>query len=243
MGYLGIAPALTKSISSGINITVLATANLEGSSIMVFKQEYDTGRIINMTGLVNKTIFDPGPSSVQNFLLRLALNQSGVSMTDVQLNHVSPSLMAGLLTADAPAFIAWEPFCALAQYNNQAVPILSSHGIWPGHPCCVLAASNGFLRANPDIVQKIVDIHKRAEQWIVANPAAAVSIATQWLQIDTAPVQNAFDRIIYDYSLNRTAFEKYLTFLISQGLVTMDPSAVDPFLDRFINSTFIEHTT
>lgn len=243
MGYLGVAPALTKSIIQGINITVLATANLEGSSIMVIKAEYDAGRIVNMTGLVNKTIFDPGPSSVQNFLLRLALNQSGLSVTNVKLEHVSPSNMADLLTPDKPAFIAWEPFCALAQYNLKAVPIMSSHDIWPRHPCCVLAASNAFLNTNHDVVQKIVEIHKRAEQWILANPAEAVSIAVQWLQVDQYPVQTAFNRIIYDYSLNRTAFEKYLTFLINEHIVTMTPPGIGPFLDRFIDDTFIANST
>jgi len=241
VGYLGIAPALTKSVNQHINITVLATANLEGSSIMVFKEEYDAGRIINITGLVNRTILHPGPSSVQAFLLRLALNQSGISMSQVSLEQSLPQNMAISLTADRPAFIAWEPFCALAQYNNQAVPILSSHDIWPGHPCCVLATSNDFLRTSPDIVQKIVDIHKRAEQWILANPIDAMSIAVKWLLVDTMPVETALNRITYDYGLNRTAFEKYLTFLITEGLVTMDLSGINSFLDRFVNSTFIEH--
>ncbi len=243
VGYLGIAPALTKSINQGINITVLATANLEGSSIMALKSEYDAGRITNMTGLVNKTILEPGPSSVQTFLLRLALNQSGLSVSQVTLEQATPQNMGMSLTADKPAFIAWEPYCALAQYNGQAVPILSSHDIWARHPCCVLAVSNAFLKASPDIVQKIVDIHKRAEQWIVANPVDAVNVAVQWLQIATTPVQNAFNGIIYEYALNRTAFEKYLSFLISQHYATMDPSGISAFLNRFINSTFIEHTT
>jgi NitT/TauT family transport system substrate-binding protein len=239
MGYLGAAPALTKSINQHINITVLATANLEGSSIMVLKGEYDGGRIVNISDLANKTIFHPGPSSVQAFLLRLALNQSGLSVTDVALEYQPPQNMASLLTAEKPAFIAWEPFCALAQYSNVAVPILSSLDIWPRHPCCVLATSDAFLNTNPDIVSKIVEIHKRAEIWINANPVEALSIAVQWLQVDTNAVQIALNRIIYDYSLNRTAFETYLTFLINQHIVTMQPTEISPFLDRFINGTFI----
>jgi NitT/TauT family transport system substrate-binding protein len=239
MGYLGAAPALTKSIAQHINITVLATANLEGSSIMVLKGEYDEGRIVNVSGLANKTIFHPGPSSVQSFLLRLALNQSGISVTDVSLEQALPQNMVSLLTPEKPAFIAWEPFCALAEHSNLAVPILSSHDIWPRHPCCVLATSNAFLKSNLDIVSKIVEIHKRAEIWINSNPVEALSLAVQWLQVDSAAVQLALNRIIYDYSLNRTAFESYLTFLISQHIVTMQPTEISPFLDRFINGTFI----
>lgn len=242
MGYLGVAPALTKSINQNISVTVLATANLEGSAIMVHKGEYDAGRILNVTGLVNKTVFHPGPSSVQNFLLRLALNQSGLSYSDVDPVQEPPQNMAISLTPEAPAFIAWEPFPALAEYDNLAVPIGLSHDIWPGHPCCVLASSDSFVNRHPDVVQKVVDIHKRAEEWIVANPAEAISTATQWLGVNATPVENAFNRIVYDYNLNRTAVEVFLTFLIGQGIVTMNPIEIDPYLDDFINATFIENS-
>jgi NitT/TauT family transport system substrate-binding protein len=240
MGYLGVAPALTKSINQNISVTVLATANLEGSAIMVHKGEYDAGRILNVTGLVNKTVFHPGPSSVQNFLLRLALNQSGLSYSDIEPVAAAPQNMAISLTPDAPAFIAWEPFPALAEYDNLAVPIALSHDIWPGHPCCLLASSDEFVSRKPDVVQKVVDIHKRAEEWIVANPAEAIGIAAQWLGVNATPVETAFNRIVYDFSLNRTAIEVFLTFLIGQEQVTMYPSEIGPYLDDFINATFIE---
>ncbi|RDE13368.1 MAG: hypothetical protein C4K49_08510 [Candidatus Thorarchaeota archaeon] len=240
MGYLGVAPALTKSINQNVSVTVLATANLEGSAIMVHKGEYDAGRILNLTGLVNKTVFHPGPSSVQNFLLRLALSQSGLSYSDITAIAAVPQNMAISLTPDAPAFIAWEPFPALAEYENLAVPILLSHDIWPRHPCCVLASSDDFINRKPDVVQKVVDIHKRAEEWIVANPAEAIGIATQWLGVNATPVETAFNRIVYDFNLNRTAIEVFLTFLIDQEQVTMYPSEIGPYLDDFINATFIE---
>jgi NitT/TauT family transport system substrate-binding protein len=148
--------------------------------------------------------------------------------------------MAISLTPDAPAFIAWEPFPALAEYDNLAVPIALSHDIWPGHPCCLLASSDEFVSRKPDVVQKVVDIHKRAEEWIVANPAEAIGIAAQWLGVNATPVETAFNRIVYDFSLNRTAIEVFLTFLIGQEQVTMYPSEIGPYLDDFINATFIE---
>ncbi len=240
MGYLGVAPALTKSISQNISITVLAAANLEGSALMVMKEEYDAGRITQVSDLVGKTILQPGPSTVQNFLLRLALNQSGLSVDDVFLETARVQDMGISLTADRPAFIAWEPFPALAQAEGQAVPLLLSGDIWPRHPCCVVASGNTFLDAHPDIVQKVVEIHKRAEQWIVNNPSEALQIAIDWLGIDPTPVETAFNRIIYDFNVNRTGVERYLRFLIDQGLVNMDPGNVDGFLDSFIDTSFLE---
>ncbi len=239
MGYLGVAPALVKSINAGINITVLAAANLEGSSIEVLKSEYDAGRITEVADLAGKTIYQPGPSTVQNFLIRLALNQSGLGVDDVSLSTTAVQNMADLLTPDAPAYIAWEPFPSLSKYENITVPLLLSGDIWPQHPCCVLATNSIFAQDHPDLVQKVVDIHVRAELWIGNHPEEALAIAVDWLGIDETPVSTAFDRITYNHTLNVDGVEKYLDFLIDQGIVSMNAAEASTFLASFINLDYL----
>ncbi|TXT54311.1 MAG: putative aliphatic sulfonates-binding protein [Candidatus Thorarchaeota archaeon] len=241
LGYLGAAPAITKRLNQDIMITILAAVNLEGSAIMGLKSEYDAGRVTTIADLAGKTVYQPGPSTVQNFLLRLALNQSGLTYEDITPETTSPSYMADSLTEDAPAFVAWEPFNARAEYEEKAVPLVQSGDIWPNHPCCVVASTNTFLAEHPDIVQKVIDVHKRAEEWIVANPADAIQIAMDWLMMDETPVTTAFNNIIFDYNLNMTGLERYLSFLIDEGQVTMDPTEIDSFFDSFVNTTFIEN--
>ncbi len=241
MGYLGVAPALVKSINQEIDVTVLAAVNLEGSAIMVSKEEYDAGHITTIADLIHKGVYQPGPSTVQNFLLRLALNQSGFSYDNITAYTTSPSLMADSLTAENPAFVAWEPFNAKAEYDEKAVPLIQSGDIWPNHPCCVVASANTFLSNNPDIVQKVVDIHIEAEEWIVNNTDDAIAIAVDWLEMDQEPVVNAFNNIIYDYNVNRTGIEIYLNFLINENQLDEDkiPSNTAAFLDEFIDTSFM----
>lgn len=239
MGYLGAAPALVKSVNQGIGVTVLAGANSEGSSLEVLKSEYDAGHVTNITDLAGKTIYHPGPSTVQNFLLRLALNQSDMSIEDVDLQVARVQDMADLLSADAPAYIAWEPFPALSAYELQTVPLLLSGDIWPQHPCCVVAAENSFLNNKPEIVQTVVDIHVRAEEWILNNPIDALAIAVDWLGIEETPVETAFNRITYNYTLNVPGVEAYLRFLISEDLVTLEESQVDSYIDSFIDLSYL----
>ena len=241
MGYLGVAPAMVKSINQEIDVTVLAAVNLEGSSIMVSKAEYDAGHVTTVADLAGKGVFQPGPSTVQNFLLRLALNQSGLSYSNITAYSESPANMADSLTAANPAFIAWEPFDAKAEYDGKAVTLIRSGDIWPDHPCCVVASANSFLTEHSDIVQKVIDIHVEAQKWIVNNTVDAIDIATNWLQMDQEPVTNAFHNIIYDYNVNRTGLEMYLNFLINQNQLETDkiPSNTTVFLDNFINTTFV----
>jgi len=154
MGYLGAAPALVKRINQDILVTVLAAVNMEGSAIMASKSEYDAGHVTTITDLVGKEVLHPGPATVQNFLLRLALNQSGLSIANITTAQTLPALMADSLSANTPAFVVWEPFNALAQYEGKAVPLALSGEIWPRHPCCVVATDNIFMINHPDIVQK-----------------------------------------------------------------------------------------
>jgi NitT/TauT family transport system substrate-binding protein len=242
MGYLGAAPALLKRLNNDILITILAAVNLEGSAIMVSKTEYDLGHVTNITDLAGKGVFHPGPPTVQNFLLRLALNQSGMSYTDINPQTALPSSMADALSAANPAFIVWEPFCARAQYEEKAVPLLLSGDIWPNHPCCVVASRNAFMQANPDTVQKVVEIHKEAEEWILNHPAEAIAIAVDWLEMDESAVETAFNRIIYDYNVNVTGLETYLNFLIDEGQIEPGhaPTNITAFFESFVNTTIID---
>ncbi|MFX1559151.1 MAG: ABC transporter substrate-binding protein [Promethearchaeota archaeon] len=241
MGYLGAAPALIKRLNQNINITVLASANLEGSAIMVSKSEYDAGHITSIADLVGKGVYQPGPSTVQNFLLRLALNQSGLSYSNITALSTQPSLMADSLTPENPAFIVWEPFNALAEYQEKAVPLILSGDIWPRHPCCVLATDNTFFSSHPDIVETVTKIHQEATDWIVTHPLQAIAIAIDWLEMDETPVTTAFNRIIFDYNLNVTGLEIYLDFLLTQeGVILNPPENITEFFNGFINKTYIE---
>ncbi len=240
MGYLGAAPALTKRLNQDIMVTVLAAANMEGSAIMVSKDEFDAGHVTSIGDLIGKGVYHPGPSTVQNFLLRLALNQSGYSYSDINPEFIPPANMATSLTPENPAFIAWEPFNALSEYQNLTVPLILSGEIWPRHPCCVLATENTFFAENPDIVENVTRIHQEATDWIVTHPTEAIAIAIDWLEMDETPVTTAFNRIIFDYDLNVTGIEMYLDFLIAQDLILNVPTDITDFLDSFINLTLIE---
>jgi NitT/TauT family transport system substrate-binding protein len=242
MGYLGAAPALTKRLNAEIMVTILAAANMEGSAIMVDKTEYELGHVTSVADLAGKGVYHPGLPTVQNFLLRLALNQSGLSYEDINPLQTFPSAMADSLTPENPAFIVWEPFNALSEYQNKTVPLIQSGEIWPGHPCCVLAADNTFLAENPETVQKVVQIHQEATDWIVTHPTEAIAIAIDWLEMDAAPVTTAFNRIIFDYNLNVTGIEMYLDFLISEGQIDNIPPSIPDFLDGFINQTYVEES-
>ena len=139
-------------------------------------------------------------------------------------------------------FITVFLLCCLVYAQND--PILLS-GVVTGYDGSQIEGVVLGLANHPDIVQKVVAIHKEAEEWIVANPTEAIQIAIDWLEMDSSPVTNAFNNIIYDYNLNRTGIEMYLNFLIDEDLLISEniPSDIEVFLDGFINTTIIDSLT
>ena len=76
IGYLGAPPALIKHIKVGVDVVIVAQANIEGSGLVV-----KVGSDINgLEDLVNKTVATPGETSIQHLLLRIALDREGLDL-------------------------------------------------------------------------------------------------------------------------------------------------------------------
>lgn len=76
MGYLGAPPALLQHLNAGVDTTVIAQANSEGSGLVV---KAGSG-IHELKDLVNKTVATPGESSIQFLLLKIALEREGLKL-------------------------------------------------------------------------------------------------------------------------------------------------------------------
>jgi len=76
IGYLGAPPAILNHLNAGVGTLIVAQANSEGSGIVVAANS----GIVNLDGLVNKTIATPGPSSIQFLLLKIALQREGYDL-------------------------------------------------------------------------------------------------------------------------------------------------------------------
>jgi NitT/TauT family transport system substrate-binding protein len=162
VGYVGISPVLS-SISAGVPVKVISAAQIEGSGILVTS---DSG-ISDAKDLAGKTIATPGEASIQHVLLSAYLNQSGMSLDDVNESAMKvPSINDALKTGNIPAAITFQPYVSLGATDDNIDELVDSSEIVPGHPCCVVAASQDFLDKNPDTAKDIIAIHENATNFI-----------------------------------------------------------------------------
>lgn len=171
VGYVGITPVLS-SIEKGVPVKVISAAQTEGSGIVVSQNS----GITSVADLAGKKIATPGEASIQHMLLKYYLSQKGMSIDDVKVSAMKvPSMNDALKTNKIDGMITFEPYVTIAKENG-AKELAGSADILPGHPCCVVVASDKFLDAHPNETKKILEIHENATAFINNNTDEAAGL-------------------------------------------------------------------
>jgi NitT/TauT family transport system substrate-binding protein len=230
MGYLGIAPSATGLANRSARIRAVALANAEGSAVVVGK---DSG-IREVKDLAGKTVAIPGYSSVQDFLLRKALEAAGLDSKKVNIIVIKPPEMVVALSAkQIDAFIAWEPHPSKAVTMGVGRVLISSSMIWKDHPCCIVAVDDGFYKENPQLVKSFLKAHVKATDFIKKNPEEALRIGMKYTGMDESTVREAISHIRYSYFAKADDIKEYMTYLLKFGYVkSID---VDEFAREYLD--------
>ncbi len=162
VGYVGIAPVLS-SVAKGVPVKVISSAQTEGSGIVVTK---DSG-ITSAADLKGKSIATPGEASIQYVLLSYYLDKNGLSTKDLNISAMKvPSMNDALKTKQIDGIITFQPYVSIAANDTNNVVLENSSEILPNHPCCVVVASDDFIKNHENETKDIVAIHKNATNFI-----------------------------------------------------------------------------
>jgi NitT/TauT family transport system substrate-binding protein len=165
VGYVGIAPVLS-SVAKGVPVKVISSAQTEGSGIVVT----DQSGINSAADLKGKSIATPGEASIQYVLLSYYLKQNNLSTDDVNISAMKvPSMNDALKTKQIDGIITFQPYVSIAANDSGNKVLADSVAILPNHPCCVVVASDDFIKNHEDTVKDIVAIHKNATDFINDN--------------------------------------------------------------------------
>jgi NitT/TauT family transport system substrate-binding protein len=224
-----MAPAMLAAANGKADVKALAQANLNGSSIVV----RDPAAVRSVEELKGRKVAVPNVGTVQDFLLRRALENAGLSINDVnEVLMAPPEMLAALSSSSIDACVFWEPNPATAEQRGLGAVLLSSAQIWEDHPCCAVVVSQGFIDSDPAAVDALARAHRRATDFIRNNPDEAVRLAAEFTGLDEEVAGKAMQRITFTCEFNVAAIREYAGFLAEQGLVSLDDPAA--FADDFL---------
>ena len=165
IGYVGIAPVLS-SVSAGVPVKIISAAQTEGSGILVTNDS----KIDEPNELAGETIATPGEASIQHVLLSYYLEENGLSLDDINESAMKvPSINDALKTNNIPAAITFQPYVSIAGADEGVNELVDSSEILPNHPCCVVVASDNFIKNHESTVKDIIAIHENATKFINDN--------------------------------------------------------------------------
>jgi len=237
MGYVGLAPAVMAAARK-VPLSIISGVNLEGSGLVTAMD------INSVAELKSKKIATPAPGSIQYVMFGMLLANNNLGFNDIELfpgTVKPPDMPQSLQTGRINGYFVWEPFVAKSVVGGYGKVLVDSKEIWPGHPCCVIVTGGDFGRSKGDVVASVMRAHRRAIDFIAANPAEAKAIAGKWTKLDSAVIDNAFQRVKYTYSLNKDDVKKFVNEIISlgeKGIIKPIITAADvPDVNTFVNMT------
>lgn len=153
--------AITMGVgANAIPYTMPAVENINGQAITLAMKHKDKRDPKQWKGFKLAVPFD---YSMHNYLLRYYLAENGIDPdTDVQIRAVPPPEMVANLRADnIDGFLAPDPVNQRAVYDGVGFIHMLSKQIWDRHPCCGFAASQEFVKTNPNsyaaLLKAIID--------------------------------------------------------------------------------------
>jgi NitT/TauT family transport system substrate-binding protein len=234
IGYVGAAPVVTFVGQQMADVKIVAQANQIGSSILL-RPGLDAE---DVTALKGRTIAIPGQSTVQDFLLNMALEKAGVDVTEVRKIVVKPPEMpTALASGQIDAAVVWQPYPAMTVAQNQARILENSQQIWPHHPCCMVVADTRFIDKDPDAVKRFVAAHEKATQYIRDNPLEAADMAHLYTGQPTDVARQAMRNIEFYYRPDAKKIQQYVEFMSQAGVIKEKDAGA--FTRALIDTSFI----
>jgi NitT/TauT family transport system substrate-binding protein len=244
MGYVGVAPAVMAAARK-VPLSIISGVNLEGSGLVTAMD------INSVAELKSKKIATPAPGSIQYVMFGMLLANNNLGFNDIELfpgTVKPPDMPQSLQTGRIDGYFVWEPFIARSVVGGYGKVLVESKEIWPGHPCCVIVTGGDFGQSKGDVVASVMRAHRRAIDFIAANPAEAKAIAGKWTKLDSAVIDNAFQRVEYTYSLNKDDVKKFVNEIISLGekgiikpiITAADVPDVNAFVDMTVDTKYLQ---
>jgi len=177
--------------AQGVKLAILASANQEGSSLVV------NHAIKTVKDLHNKQIGTPGIGSLQDAIVVQMAADNGIRVRRRAMKVSDMPLF--LQQGEIDGFIAWAPHPARAVERRFGHELLSSQAIMPGHQCCVLVTRADTVQNDPDTVNKLLRAYLDAYRWFLDNQDETVKMMAKAIGIQENIVRAALKTVKYPY--------------------------------------------
>lgn len=227
----GIA-AFILGAAAGEPVMIVANANNRGMAVMAGVNS-DIKTIADLRG--KKVAIWPG--STQEAVILERLRMEGMSIHDIQPIRLQFSdHAAALARGDIDAYVGAEPAAGISLANGTGKLVEYPYSTPIGPLNMILSASQKAVQNNPERIQLIVDMHKKAVDYAMAHPTEIVAMAMQKLGQQKRSVELAVPNVELAWKIDDVFMQRakaYTKLMYENKQIRQD---ID--LDQFVTRRF-----
>lgn len=241
-GLVGPGPAMNHFIS-GAKINIVAAGSTGGTVIMASKDS----DIETPEDLIGKTFISPGVGCTHDVQFETMMKEEyGITSKRIggEMKHVTgkPATYLSMFQAgNVDAATVPEPWASVIEAKGGKV-LVDTPDVAYGKtlPAAVFVTSQDLVKNNPDMVQSIVDAHKKATEFIQNNPEEAKTIAINKIkeitdqELSKSVIDNAWERIDFTYKMDGKTLQDF-----ADSSYELEFLKEKPDLDGLVDTSFI----
>lgn len=184
-------PIFAQVADSSFVYVAVGNSKYEGSGILV----PSNSDIQSVEDLEGKTIsFAKGSSS--HFLLIKALEQVGLSLSDITPAYLSPGdARIAFEQGNVDAMVVWDPYTASTELYSNGRLLINGEGLTSDRDFFI--ASKDFVDHEPEIVDIIIEEIQYASDWANNNHDELVKMLAPILNIEEDSIRLSIERRMY----------------------------------------------
>ncbi|MFC2949646.1 aliphatic sulfonate ABC transporter substrate-binding protein [Virgibacillus sediminis] len=243
-GLVGPGPAMNH-YASGAEINIVASGSTGGTVIMA-RSDAD---IESPEDLAGKTFISPRVGCTHDVQFETMMKEEyGLTSDRVkgEMKHVTgePATYHSLFTTgNVDAATVPEPWASVIEEKGSGKVLIDTPDVAYGEtlPAAVFVTSQRLAEEDPELIQNLVDAHKKATEFIQENPEESKTIAIDKIkditdqELSASAIDNAWERITFTYEIDEEVLQDFANS--SHDLEFLDEA---PDLTGLVDTSFIE---
>lgn len=218
IGYIGPVPAVIANIKSKGDFVIISGA-AKGGTVLLAKKGMNIRSVRDLKG---KNVSVPSIGNTQHLLLLQLLKENGLSAKseggDVNIIEANNADVVNLMNSgDVDAAIVPEPWGSMITQKNVAETVLDYGEIWNNgdYVVATVIVNKEYMESHKDVVEKFLEAHIRATDYIVQYPNEAAKVMNNQLKEDTGKeidneiILDSLQSISFSYDLGKESVFEY----------------------------------
>jgi len=214
-------------------VVIVANANNGGMAVMAGVNS-NINTIKDLKG--KKVAIHPG--STQEAVILERLRMEGMSIKDIQpIRLMFSDHPAALARGDVDAYVGAEPAPGISMANGTGKLVEYPYSTPIGPLNMILSASEKNIKENPERIKLIVDMHRKAVDYAMANRPQMIEVAMQKLGQQRKSIELAIPNVELAWKLDDAFMQRaraYTRLMFENKQIRQQPD-----LNRHITTQFV----